>query len=226
LRQASGGGSGFAVPLTPGLRITQNIPLPGGGTKKILVASIPRRSSSGASGLTGAGGAAGGTTGAGSAQAFLDNLRADIDAANKATEADRNRLLEAIAEFNAQGAGFNQADMDRLSSDTRQREEAKNREILRRMTEQMASSGRVASPTMLGQVAKRLAVQSEDVIQNQRASLEIESAGLKQRHREFGLSMLSDTLAGTRRETIDPNTALNILNIIGRGSSQVAPFSV
>jgi hypothetical protein len=225
-RSVSGG---FAFPLGPGAVLRQHLPgraAGSAGTWRVIARN--RQPLAGAGVQPGAGGAPGGAVGGGgdAGGAFLAEWRKDIEEANARTEADRQRLLAAIDEFKGQQAGFSEMDMSRMTGELRQSEEAKNREIMRQTQERFASMGRVASPITLGQIQKRLAIQSADLIANRRVALEMESAGMKLRAREFALSSLQETLAGTQRDVIDPGTALQVMQLLGRGTSQVAPYQV
>jgi hypothetical protein len=134
--------------------------------------------------------------------------------ANEDTLVDRGAMLQELAAFKANTV-LSRQNMERTLADTEEKLRANTQEILDRVRNNFASMGRSASPYMMAELSKRLALQNKDKVNTTRSQLELDSAQI---HGTY-LNMLNDVLAGTKRSVMDPNTVMAMMKMLGEGDA-------
>lgn len=134
--------------------------------------------------------------------------------ANEDTLVDRGAMLSELADFKAKTV-LSRQNMEMQLANTEEKLKLNTTEILDRVRNNFASMGRAASPYMMAELSKRLALQNKDKLNSTRSQLELDSAQI---HSSY-LGMLEQTLAGTKRSVMDPAMVMAMMEKLGAGSA-------
>ncbi|HBC89523.1 MAG TPA: hypothetical protein DCZ94_21510 [Lentisphaeria bacterium] len=148
------------------------------------------------------------------AMGFWEEQRQAWSKANEDTLVDRGAMLQELADFKAQSVLSNEK-MAQTLSDTEEKLRANTTEIMDRVRNNFASMGRSASPYMMAELSKRLALQNQDKVNTVRSQLELDRA---QVHGAY-IDRLYEVLGNTRRQTLDPQMALAMMKMMGEGDA-------
>lgn len=148
---------------------------------------------------------------------FWDTQRRGFEEANIDTLRDRGAMLQELGEFKANSL-MNDEYIERTVDEKRESLRANTREILDRVQNNFAQMGRAAPPMMLANLQRKLALQNQDEIDTTRAAMEIDKAKLRSTY----IDQLYNVLGGTRREVMDPQLAMQIMQQMGSASSPVS----
>ncbi|OGV45212.1 MAG: hypothetical protein A2017_06635 [Lentisphaerae bacterium GWF2_44_16] len=150
------------------------------------------------------------------ALSFWDEQRTAYEKANEDTLTDRQAMLEEIAKYKANSLLSNEK-LNATLSEEEERLNASATQTIENAEKQFASQGRSADPFVMASLKRKLAMSNQDQLNARRTELEVERS---QMHGTY-LGYLNETLANTKRNVMDPNTALSFMQQLGSGASSV-----
>ena len=146
------------------------------------------------------------------AAAFWEESRRGWDTAATEAKQDRDTML---ADLETYRQGFNGQWVTQTLSREKAYWDARITQTLTRVQAQYAALGRVASPFLLGEVARRMTAQAADALQVRRMELENE----QRRQMETYLSMKNQVYSNTQRNVMAPETVMSIMQALGTAAA-------